>query len=91
MYELQQFDVCKEEVNVQDSVINSQNIKNILQDSVIKMHIAKDSIQESQFKDCKQVSALKDEKIGILENDVKKYKKITVGTVIAAILGIIFL
>jgi len=91
MYELQQFDVCKEEVQVQDSVIKNQHIKIVLQDSVIVLHVVKDSIQESQFKDCKNISTLKDEKIGILEHDISKYKKITLGTVVAAILGIIFL
>jgi len=91
MYDLQHYDICKEEVKIQDSVIKSQNVKIVLQDSVIALHVAKDSIQESQFSDCRKVSTLKDEKIGILEHDVAKYKKITIGTVIAAVLGIIFL
>lgn len=91
MYELQQFDVCKEEVQVQDSVIKNQHVKIVLQDSVIALHIVKDSIQESQFKDCRNVSTLKDEKIDILKHDVSKYKKITFGTVVVAILGILFL
>lgn len=91
MYDLQQYDVCKEETATQDSIIVVQSLQILAQKSVIELHIAKDSIQVSQFNDCRKVSTLKDEKIGILEHDVAKYKKITLGTVIVAVLGIIFL
>ena len=91
MYDLQQYDVCKEETATQDSIIGVQSLQILAQRSVIELYIAKDSLREGQFKDCMKISTLKDEKIGILEHDVAKYKKITLGTVIVAVLGIIFL
>jgi hypothetical protein len=91
MYDLQQFDVCKEEAATQDSVINVQSLQLLAQQSIIELYIVKDSLRESQFKDCMKISTLKDEKVDILQHEVGKFKKITIGTVIVAVLGIIFL
>jgi uncharacterized protein YlxW (UPF0749 family) len=91
MYEVQMYDVCKREVVIQDSVIQTQNIKISLQASVIETNNQIDSVRVSQMQDLRHISTLKDTKIKLLTKENTKQKKITVGVGILGILGIIFL
>ncbi len=91
MYEVQMYDVCKQEVVIQDSVIQTQNTKISLQALVIETTLQMDSAHVSQIQDLRHISALKDTKVKILTKEVSKQKKFTVGVGILGILGIIFL
>jgi hypothetical protein len=91
MYDLQMYDVCKQETHVQDSLIHEQDKKIDFQSQIIITQQQVDSMRVSQMQDLRHISALKDTKINILLKDITKQKKITAGVGILGILGIILL
>jgi hypothetical protein len=91
MYDLEQYDNCTELVAYQDSLIGSLERKTVFQKAVIDSHAVKDILQEKNFNDCKQIGDLKELKINKLQDDVKFYKRTTIGGLILTVLGIIFI
>ena len=91
MYDLEQYDNCTELVAYQDSAIQSLDRKIVFQKAVIDSHAVKDILQEKNFNDCKQIGDLKELKINKLQDDVKFYKRTTIGGLILTVLGIIFI
>jgi hypothetical protein len=91
MYDLQQYDNCTELVAYQDSAIQSLDRKITFQKAIIDSHEVKDVLQETTINDLKEISKLKELKINELQNDVKFYKRTTIGGLILSVLGIIFI
>ena len=91
MYDLQMYDVCKQETHVQDSLIHEQGRKIDFQSQVIITQQQVDSMRVSQMQDLRQISAFKDVKIKVCEKTIKQQRKIIGGVSLLGLLGIIFL
>lgn len=91
MYDLQRYDICKEETRWQDSLIQAQNKKIEYQAGVNQAYMQVDSLRVSQMQDLRHVNTLMKQKVDIVTTQVKRQKRITVGVGILGLLGIIFL
>lgn len=90
MYDLQRYDICKEETRIQDSLIQAQNKKIEYQAGVNQAYMQVDSLRVSQMQDLRHIIAKKDEKISILESTITRLKTITGISVVGAVLVITF-
>lgn len=90
MYDLQRYDICKEETRVQDSLIQAQNKKIEYQAGVNQAYMQVDSLRVSQMQDLRHIIVKKDEKISILESTITRLKTITGISVVGAVLAITF-
>lgn len=89
MYELQYLDICRTEVRMQDTLINSLHGQIKWQDSIIITYVVKDSLHEQRNVRAKELILIKDSRISQLESDVKKYKGASVLLSVATILILI--
>ena len=90
MYDLQRYDICKEETRIQDSLIQAQNKKIEYQAGVNQAYMQVDSLRVSQMQDLRHIIVKKDEKISILESTITRLKTITGISVVGAVLAITF-
>jgi hypothetical protein len=91
MYDLQMYDICKQEVLVYDSISRAYEDKVKFQYEVIQLNYQVDSIRVSQLQDMRHMNALMKQKVDMFATQVKRQKRITVGVGILGLLGIIFL
>jgi enamine deaminase RidA (YjgF/YER057c/UK114 family) len=91
MYDLQMYDVCKQEVLVYDSISRAYEDKIKFQYEVIQLNYQVDSLRVSQLQDMRHINDLMKQKVDIVTTQVKRQKRITVGVGTLGLLGIILL
>jgi hypothetical protein len=89
MYELQQLDICRMEVRMQDTLLSSMQLHAKWQDSIITTYTVKDSLHVQRNNRTNELLSIKDSRISQLESDIKKYKGASILISVATILILI--